>query len=93
MSLDDDILNLLEKLGGTSRGFISMMLEVPRTTIYDHLHFLEKKQKVEKFKVNNRRAGAPIVLWRLVQQTSEQEQIDGKHDDNIKLYNLEGGNR
>ena len=66
MSLEDDILKLLDELGGTSREFISMVLEVPRTTIYDHLHILEKAQKVEKYKHNNRRVGAPIVLWRVV---------------------------
>ena len=36
-----------------------------RTTIYDNLLKLQKREIVEKFKRSNGKRGRPIVLWRL----------------------------
>ena len=65
MSLQDNILNVLEKHGPSARDYLTMILERPRTTIYDELRKLEKLRLVSKFTRPNGKRGRDIVLWKI----------------------------
>ena len=65
MSLAENILLVLEGHGPSSRDYLTILLEKPRSTIYDELYKLEKKKKVSRFNRKEARRGRPIVLWKI----------------------------
>lgn len=60
----ENILEVLEDNGASSRSFIHLLTDIPMSTIYDVLHNLEKCGKVERVTYNNNQVGRPITLWR-----------------------------
>ena len=60
--------NLMKKLevhGPTTRRELVKSLNSPRTTIYDNLLKLQKRELIEKFTRNNGMRGRPLVFWKL----------------------------
>lgn len=63
-------LNLIKTLknnGASTRKELVKQLKTPRTTIYDNLVKLKKKQMVKKFSRNNNKQGRPKVYWDLLE--------------------------
>ena len=75
MNLQDSILNLLDKHGECSRDYIVMILEYPRTTIYDALAKLKKQHRVSKSFKDNGKRGRPITMWKLRNYWQKEENI------------------
>ena len=63
LSLEERILKILNQHGASARDYISFILKVPRTTVYDQLAKLEKAGKVEKSTYNNGKRGRSITIW------------------------------
>ncbi|MFO8019860.1 MAG: helix-turn-helix domain-containing protein [Promethearchaeia archaeon] len=62
-----DIMILLNR-GPMPRSKIVTKLGKPRTTIYDNLRKLQKKNLVDKYPFNNGERGRPIIMWKLTNQ-------------------------
>lgn len=65
------LVNTLKETGPTQRSTLVEILSTPRTTIYDNLERLQKKDIVERFSRNNGKRGRPKVYWKL----KEQEEV------------------
>ena len=63
--IDTTILEVLKQYGPLARDNISLITQIPRTTIYDHLKVLEYKDRVERRKIFTRRRGTPKVVWEI----------------------------
>lgn len=70
--IQQEILNVLEEHSeGLIRGqrceknSLMGILNVPRTTLYDNLLKLLKRNHVEKIKISDGKKGRPISLWKL----------------------------
>lgn len=64
-------LNLIKTLknnGASTRRQLVKQLKTPRTTIYDNLVKLKKKELVKKFSRNNNKQGRPKVYWDLLEE-------------------------
>lgn len=59
------IINMLTTLDPLTRRDFVETLELPRTTVYDHLHRLEKSGEVTRFTKNNGKRGRPLVFWKI----------------------------
>lgn len=65
ISIEDYLLMILEE-GPLTRGELSTITGIPRTTLYDSLVKLIIKDKVEKFSSSKRKRGRPNVYYRRV---------------------------
>lgn len=63
--IQSKILKTLDERGPLARRELVMILERPRSTIYDNLAKLEKRKLVERALMNNGEIGRPLTLWRL----------------------------
>jgi len=70
-SLQKDLLTILEKHGPAQRRTFVKLLNTPRTTVYDNLLKLKKRDIVEKFKFNNGKKGAPVIYWKLKKEVTQ----------------------
>ena len=59
------IIDLIETDGPQTRRQFVTKLGIARTTIYDNLVKLQKKNIVEKYSVNNGQRGRPLTYWKL----------------------------
>ena len=50
------------------RRYLVEYLGMPRTTVYDNLMKLQAQKLVEKFSVNNKKRGRPVVYWKLTEE-------------------------
>lgn len=64
--LQRDILNYLEKNKESSRRDIVANINAPRTTIYDNLLKLLKKNLLIRYQKKTGQIGRPRVYWRLI---------------------------
>ncbi|TFF98847.1 MAG: hypothetical protein EU547_00100 [Promethearchaeota archaeon] len=60
-----NLIKTLKEHGALTRRELVRQLKTPRTTIYDNLVKLKKKQLVKKFSRNNNKQGRPKVYWDL----------------------------
>lgn len=65
ITLEDYLLKILQE-GSLTRGELSAITGIPRTTLYDTLVKLIIKDKVEKFSSSKRKRGRPNVYYRRV---------------------------
>ena len=63
-----NLIKTLKKNGASTRRELVNQLKTPRTTIYDNLVKLKKKQLVKKFSRNNNKQGRPKVYWDLLEE-------------------------
>ena len=63
--LQNQLIQVLDENGAMTRRKLVRKLETPRTTVYDNLVKLQKKNLVKKFSRNNGKRGRPKVLWTL----------------------------
>ena len=66
--IQDQLIKFLEDNGPSIRNILVKRLSVPRTTIYDNLLKLQKRNLIEKFTRNNGCRGRPLVYWRLKEE-------------------------
>ena len=67
-NLSKSILNCLEE-GPMTRGQLSIVMDVPRTTLYDHIVKLIKLDKVIRFtktKKKRKKMGRPEIWFKLI---------------------------
>ncbi len=65
ISLEEYLLKILQD-GPMTRGELSAVTGIPRTTLYDTLVKLIMNDRVEKFSSSKRKRGRPNVYYRLV---------------------------
>jgi predicted transcriptional regulator len=65
--LQINLIKTLEKNGALTRRELVKQLKRPRTTIYDNLVKLKKKELVKKYSRNNNKQGRPKVYWDLLE--------------------------
>ncbi len=65
ISLESYLLKILQD-GPMTRGELSAVTGIPRTTLYDTLVKLIMQDRVEKFSSSKRKRGRPNVYYRLV---------------------------
>lgn len=65
ISLEEYLLKTLQD-GPMTRGELSAVTGIPRTTLYDTLVKLIMQDRVEKFSSSKRKRGRPNVYYRLV---------------------------
>ena len=65
ITIEDMILRYL-KHRPLNRTQLSLLTNIPRTTLYDHLVKLILQDKVEKFSSRKRKRGRPLVYYRLI---------------------------
>jgi uncharacterized membrane protein len=63
-----NLIKTLKENGASTRRELVNQLKTPRTTIYDNLVKLKKKQLVKKFSRNNNKQGRPKVYWDLLEE-------------------------
>jgi len=63
--IDNKLLAVLS-IRPMTRGELSKLLNVPRTTIYDHLVELMFQGKVIRLKKNNKKRGRPKVYFKAI---------------------------
>ena len=61
----EKLYNLLALNGKLSRKELCILLDKPRTTVYDNLERLMKADLVERKSKNNGKRGRPIVFWKI----------------------------
>ena len=73
MNLQEAILNTLTVHGPCARDYLAMLINEPRSTIYDSLERLERMGKVYRRNRSLERPGRgrPIVLWRIVEEETD----------------------
>jgi predicted ArsR family transcriptional regulator len=61
--LQYNLIKTLKYNGPLTRKELVNQLNTPRTTIYDNLVKLQKREKVKKFSRNNGKRGRPKTFW------------------------------
>ena len=61
--INETLFTLLQEKGELSRSDICKLLNVPRTTVYDNLAYLERKGLIQKKSCQNQQRGRPVILW------------------------------
>jgi len=67
-----NIIIELSKNGPMNRKQLVSSLKKPRTTIFDNLNRLQKRNIVSKFAKNNGDKGRPQIFWKLNNTDGEQ---------------------
>ena len=60
------LLALLREKGELSRTDVCKLLNVPRTTVFDNLDYLYRKELIQKKSVKEQQRGRPIILWKIL---------------------------
>jgi len=63
--LDRKIITLLQENGPMTRDEIVKHLNVPRTTVYDHLVKMMLSGIIEKYSISKKKRGRPKVFYRV----------------------------
>ena len=61
------IVNTLKEQGPLTRGQLVQILDVPRTTIFDHLKKLKEIEMVKTYTRPKKSRGRPSVFYKLVE--------------------------
>jgi predicted ArsR family transcriptional regulator len=75
ITLEDYLLKILQD-GPMTRGELSAVTGIPRTTLYDTLVKLLMQNKVEKFSLSKHKRGRPNVYYRLTNIPRKQRDSD-----------------
>jgi len=66
------IITELLKNGSMSRKQLCRNLDKPRTTVFDNLNRLQKRNIVSKFAKNNGDKGRPQIFWKIIRMGSNE---------------------
>ncbi|MHA1378459.1 MAG: hypothetical protein ACTSRG_08765 [Candidatus Helarchaeota archaeon] len=66
-NLQNFIFNLIKNKGPITRGELSKLTNIPRTTLYDYIIGFVKKNEIEKFPVPAKKRGRPLIYYKIVE--------------------------
>ncbi|MHA1299722.1 MAG: hypothetical protein ACTSO9_09825 [Candidatus Helarchaeota archaeon] len=65
--LENFLFNLIKEKGPITRGELSKLTNIPRTTLYDYIIEFINNNEIEKFPVSTKKRGRPLIYYRIVQ--------------------------
>lgn len=67
VKLNNFLFQLIKDKGPVTRGELSKLTNIPRTTLYDYIIEFVRANKIEKYPVSTRKRGRPLIYYRIVQ--------------------------
>ena len=67
VKLENFLYQLIKEKGPITRGEISKLTNIPRTTLYDYIIEFVRENKIEKFPVSTKKRGRPLIYYRIVE--------------------------
>ena len=61
------LYNLIKEKGPVTRGELSKLTNIPRTTLYDYIIEFVKNNTIEKYPVSNKKRGRPLIYYKIVE--------------------------
>ena len=66
IKLENFLYNLIKDRGPITRGELSKLTNIPRTTLYDYIIEFVRNNKIEKYPVSTKKRGRPLIYYRIV---------------------------
>ncbi len=64
--LENYIYDLIKDRGPITRGELSKLTKIPRTTLYDYIIEFVRTNRIEKFPVSTKKRGRPLIYYKIV---------------------------
>ncbi len=67
VKLENFLYQLIRDKGPITRGELSKLTNIPRTTLYDYIIEFVRDNKIEKFPVSTKKRGRPLIYYKIIQ--------------------------